>query len=218
MFVSGHITLFTKIIISYFLIDMSLFPLAPAEFDEMNAIHEKKPPKNKTLRKQQSKPQSKSPAVALLIDKIHNNTVNPSNPTNDDDGDMADFTPPPPPKSASSERLSDPGGDEPSTYPIDDADTSADNFVSLDTFENIQSGQVTDYYRNNVPYFTSMSETPIANPTELMRKMDKILHLLEEQQDHKTGHVTEELILYSFVGVFVIFIVDSFARAGKYVR
>ena len=51
-----------------------------------------------------------------------------------------------------------------------------------------------------------------------MKKMDKILYLLEEQQDHKTGHATEELILYSFVGVFLIFIVDSFARAGKYVR
>ena len=63
-----------------------------------------------------------------------------------------------------------------------------------------------------------MSEQPIANRTELMKKMDKILHLLEEQQDHKTGHATEELILYYFVGVFIIFVVDSFARAGKYVR
>ena len=45
-----------------------------------------------------------------------------------------------------------------------------------------------------------------------------MIHLLEEQQDEKTGHVTEELILYSFLGIFIIFIVDSFARAGKYVR
>jgi nitrate reductase NapE component len=45
-----------------------------------------------------------------------------------------------------------------------------------------------------------------------------MIHLLEEQQDIKTSHVTEELILYSFLGVFIIFIVDSFARVGKYVR
>ena len=45
-----------------------------------------------------------------------------------------------------------------------------------------------------------------------------MIHLLEEQQDEKTGHVTEEVILYSFLGVFMIFIIDSFARAGKYVR
>ena len=45
-----------------------------------------------------------------------------------------------------------------------------------------------------------------------------MINLLEEQKDEKTGHVTEEIILYSFLGVFIIFIIDSFARAGKYVR
>ena len=196
---------------------MSLFPLAPAPFNEtITNSDEKKTSKNKTQKKQQSKSQSNSPAVAMLIDKIHKNTVTPSN---DNDGDMADFIPPPPPKSASSERLNDPNNNN-NDYTIEavkDQNTHHDNSVSLETFSDIQSVHP-DYYRNNVPYFTSMSETPIANPTELMRKMDKILYLLEEQQDHKTGHVTEELILYSFVGVFVIFIVDSFARAGKYVR
>ena len=52
----------------------------------------------------------------------------------------------------------------------------------------------------------------------LMKKLDYMIHLLEEQHDERTGHVTEEVILYSFLGVFVIFVVDSFARAGKYVR
>lgn len=203
---------------------MSKFPLAPAPFNETMTIpDEKKTSKNKTQKKPHSKSQSNSPAVAVLIDKIHKNTVMSSN---DNDGDMADFSPPPPPKSASSERLNDPINDNGSEIEAvnDDnkqsdvqSDTPYDNSVSLDTFTDIQSVDP-DYYRNNIPYFTSMSETPIANPTELMRKMDKILYLLEEQQDHKTGHVTEELILYSFVGVFVIFIVDSFARAGKYVR
>ena len=45
-----------------------------------------------------------------------------------------------------------------------------------------------------------------------------MINLLEEQQDEKTGHVTEEVILYSFLDIFIIFIIDSFARAGKYVR
>jgi hypothetical protein len=52
----------------------------------------------------------------------------------------------------------------------------------------------------------------------MLEKMNHIIHMLEEQQDEKTGNVTEELILYCFLGVFVIFVVDSFARAGKYVR
>ena len=45
-----------------------------------------------------------------------------------------------------------------------------------------------------------------------------MVHLLEEQKDEKTDNVTEELVLYLFLGVFVIFVTDSFARAGKYVR
>ena len=53
---------------------------------------------------------------------------------------------------------------------------------------------------------------------QLIEKMNYIIHMLEEQQDEKTGNITEELLLYSFLGVFLIFIVDSFARAGKYNR
>ena len=45
-----------------------------------------------------------------------------------------------------------------------------------------------------------------------------MMNLLEEQQDEKTSHVTEEVILYSFLGIFMIFIVDSFSRVGKYTR
>jgi hypothetical protein len=53
---------------------------------------------------------------------------------------------------------------------------------------------------------------------DLMRKLNRIIDMLEDQEDSRTGHVAEELVLYGFLGVFVIYIVDSFARAGKYVR
>ena len=56
------------------------------------------------------------------------------------------------------------------------------------------------------------------NKDFMLQKLDHIISLLEDQHDAKTGHVTEELVLYCFLGVFIIFIVDSFARAGKYVR
>jgi hypothetical protein len=52
----------------------------------------------------------------------------------------------------------------------------------------------------------------------LIEKMNYVIKLLEDQQDEKTGNVTEEVILYSFLGIFIIFIVDSFARVGKYTR
>jgi hypothetical protein len=54
--------------------------------------------------------------------------------------------------------------------------------------------------------------------TKLMEKINYMIHMLEQQQNEKTSNLTEEFILYSLLGVFIIFIVDSFARAGKYVR
>jgi len=72
----------------------------------------------------------------------------------------------------------------------------------------------------NVPYYSQLANSQeISGPKdELMKKLNYVVHLLEEQQDEKTGSVTEELVLYMFLGVFVIFVVDSFARSGKYRR
>lgn len=52
----------------------------------------------------------------------------------------------------------------------------------------------------------------------LIAKLNYMIHLLEEKQDERTNNVTEEVVLYSFLGIFIIFIVDSFSRVGKYVR
>jgi len=42
--------------------------------------------------------------------------------------------------------------------------------------------------------------------------------LLEEQQDEKNGTCNRRTNIIFFLGIFIIFIVDSFARVGKYVR
>jgi len=69
------------------------------------------------------------------------------------------------------------------------------------------------------PYYNKGSSTnDSSNDTALMQKLNYITHILEDIQLEKTSNITEELILYSFLGVFVIFIVDSFARVGKYHR
>ena len=62
-----------------------------------------------------------------------------------------------------------------------------------------------------------MLETPATNDV-LLNKLNYMINLLEEQQDERTNNVTEEVVLYSFLGVFIIFVVDSFARVGKYIR
>ena len=64
---------------------------------------------------------------------------------------------------------------------------------------------------------TSGNYDNVANDV-LLQKLNYMIHLLEEQQDEKTNNVTEEVILYSFLGIFIIFVCDSFARVGKYVR
>jgi hypothetical protein len=52
----------------------------------------------------------------------------------------------------------------------------------------------------------------------LIQKLNYMINLLEQSQDERTNNVTEEIVLYSFLGIFIIFIVDSFVRVGKYVR
>jgi hypothetical protein len=94
--------------------------------------------------------------------------------------------------------------------------------------------QVKRYYKNLVPNFATMNKT---NSTEinlanfdsrmntnldtnnvLIDKLNYMINLLEEQQDERTNNVTEEVILYSFLGVFIIFVVDGFARVTRYTR
>ena len=52
----------------------------------------------------------------------------------------------------------------------------------------------------------------------MLEKLNYMIMLLEEQQNERTDHIMEELILYFFLGIFMIFMVDSFVRSGKYVR
>lgn len=77
---------------------------------------------------------------------------------------------------------------------------------------------------NNRPYYPYRnplnSEVGNQIPSEdlLLKKLNYMITLLEDQQDEKTNNVTEEVILYSFLGIFIIFIADTFVRAGKYTR
>ena len=64
---------------------------------------------------------------------------------------------------------------------------------------------------------TSMGGGPIAQD-QVLEKLNHLIRLLEEQQHERTEHVTEEFLLYIFLGIFVIYIVDSFSRSGKYIR
>ena len=93
--------------------------------------------------------------------------------------------------------------------------SSSDNYVSEFQFNSLD---------NNIPLnqaYTLENTNIPKNKIEqqiILEKLDKIIHLFEENQDVKTNQKMEELILYSFLGVFIIYVLDSFARIGKYVR
>jgi hypothetical protein len=80
------------------------------------------------------------------------------------------------------------------------------------------SSKFHSYYNNNNNNKNNLFNSEINDNNLLMQKLNYMINLLEEKQDEKTNNVTEEVVLYSFLGIFIIFIVDSFARMGKYVR
>lgn len=68
------------------------------------------------------------------------------------------------------------------------------------------------YNMNN----SNQTHTVVDN--KLLEKINYMIYMLEQQQNEKTSNITEEFVLYTFLGVFIIFIVDSFTRSGKYTR
>lgn len=61
-------------------------------------------------------------------------------------------------------------------------------------------------------------QNTITSNAEVLNKLNYIINLFEEQKDVKTNQKNEEIILYSFLGVFVIYVLDSFVYIGKYSR
>jgi hypothetical protein len=100
--------------------------------------------------------------------------------------------------------------------------TGASGSAGIEQFKmNAPSTYAAQYYKQLAPYNYNKLSNELAGPgsnDEFIEKLNYIIHLLEEQHNERTEHVTEELVLYCFLGVFIIFIVDSFARAGKYTR
>jgi len=91
--------------------------------------------------------------------------------------------------------------------------TSSDSFA----YENI--GFFSDNF-NKPRVIENMSEGPASNSNSnsLEVKVNYLIELLEKQNEKKTEYVTEEIVLYLFLGIFIIYTVDSFTRINKYTR
>ena len=109
--------------------------------------------------------------------------------------------------------------------PVDKKEEKIDAAIGVEAFSKLDVNQVKNdnyenYYNKYIPYYTQPTNNANIHGSkdELMKKLNYMIHLLEENKDEKKQNVTEELVLYMFLCVFTIFVVDSFARAGKYTR
>lgn len=193
---------------------------------------------NKTIRKVSNNDNK----VNSMLEKIHNSNIE------DDDNNLGDFNPPPNPDSSGvnktiateqANNLLKQKNTEMfsimNTQVPQGMSTSNDEQLLLNTYNNnVNKQTVDDYYKSVLPnyqnnnvnkqYYQSGYQQPTntmtndANQDILLQKLNYVIHLLEEKQDEKTNNVMEEVILYSFLGIFIIFVLDSFSRTGKYNR
>lgn len=86
--------------------------------------------------------------------------------------------------------------------------------------ENVSS----DYLISNNLNMSKVAGDPrnkiIGNETrdELLEKLNYIINLFEDEKEIKTNKKNEEIVLYCFLGIFVIYVLDSFVSIGKYKR
>tara|TARA_B110000967_G_scaffold11959_1_gene11717 strand:+ start:6196 stop:6807 length:612 start_codon:yes stop_codon:yes gene_type:complete len=178
-----------------------------------NSIQRKRE-RNKTMKKREPTKNVNNPKLDAMMKRIHDSEeyANEDDDDNDDGNQLSNFEPISPPHIQSNDESGVPNAPD---YSDNSREAQQENFTQMPTEYAKQ------YYQQYVPYHNQGSDDVRpngANKDELLNKLNQIIYLLEEQQGERTNNVSEELILYSFLGIFIIFIVDSFARVGKYVR
>jgi len=98
-----------------------------------------------------------------------------------------------------------------------------ENDNELSNFYKTESDiKVTPQYKTNDYMIMNSIEPNKSTSTnankDLIVKMNKILEMFEDQKEIKTTQKNEEIVLYCFLGVFIIYIMDSFVSIGKYSR
>ena len=112
------------------------------------------------------------------------------------------------------------GGDD---LDLNDYSIYGNNKTNEEYYKRVIPGYTQQKNPVNKPYYSTANYNPpvvqeFASQDILLQKLNYMITLLEDQQDEKTNNVTEEVVLYSFLGIFIIFIADTFVKAGKYVR
>ena len=166
--------------------------------------------KNKTIRKRAKLPSAKAEEFLNSMKNMHENMEEM-----DGDGEgLANFNPPP-----KAELTKIPEDIVENLDNQNSLNQPADDAVTIEGYNNLNNDVMKSYYDSYVPYYNNpQNQSTFQNKDELMKKLNYLIHLMEENKDEPNKNVTEELVLYMFLGVFTIFVIDSFARAGKYTR
>ena len=192
---------------------MSLFPLNPASIDEDIKINLKinhKKNNNKTIKVRE--PINKVTNLNDIMSNIHNK----NNEEEDDDINnflntknnilnKEEFN-----KQVYENNLGNKlGNNDGNLENLGDNSILNDNMSNLSNYNNSYKMS----YNDNLNI-----DKEIVSNKQLLEKLNYMIYLLEEQHNEKTNHIMEELVLYVFLGIFIIFVLDSFARTGKYLR
>jgi hypothetical protein len=212
----------------------------PNNSDNSDILNQKR--HKKTQRKYPKIENFDAGKVNSVLEKIHNTNED------DDDDDNNTFNPPPNPESMGVMKTTPPVQNKIESFvtplgrtigraPIPNYEGG--NNLDLNDYSNYGDKKtIEEYYKSVIPGYSQQKNLvnrpyyPYREPNNsypnnideypsqdiLLKKLNYMISLLEDQQDEKTSNVTEEVILYSFLGIFIIFIADTFVRAGKYTR
>jgi hypothetical protein len=207
-----------------------------SENEEIDVLNKKKlENKHNKTQKAQISESFNTKKVNSILERIHQRN---DDSDSDDGNDISDYKLPSPPISSGVSKTIEREGMMNNTNLFQESERSKNRSLPkpMNEEENLnyypkteqeQEQQSKEYYEKILPRYLKeqfprtnaaiTQASPITNDI-LLKKMNYMIHLLEDKQDEKTEHITEEVILYSFLGIFIIYIVDSFAKVGKYVR
>lgn len=99
--------------------------------------------------------------------------------------------------------------------------SKVDNPVQKDS--DIKTEDTNELYYNQflpqtIDYKTINNEHKNVTMNILNNKLDYLINLLEEQKEFRTDTILEELILYIFFGIFIIYVIHSFTKVKSYSR
>lgn len=199
-----------------------MFQLNPASLDSIESIQlndKKNKNNNKTSKNRVSF--SENDSGSLPVKNKINNLSKLIHENNEDENDNNNFQQ----STINNKIINETSSNDVTKNELNKMLSNNDNNITNGLYNNSNVKNVysnlDDSYTSNLDFIKNMPSTNndlLNNNNKLLSKLDYIIHLLEDQHNEKTNHITEELILYLFLGIFIIFVLDSFAKASKYVR